>query len=162
MSLRSFLPSYSAELLIVAAMLAVGWLGWWLSPLLLPASDRQLQPLAGCDLHRGACVAETDAGRVELAIQPRPVPVARPFRIEVRTSLPDVRSVEVDFAGETMNMGYNRPRLAAAGPGLWAGEGTIPVCVTGPMLWRATALIDSGGRRLAMPVLFHSDPEVRR
>jgi len=162
MSLRSFLRTYSAELLILAAMLAVGWLGWRLSPLLIPSSDRRLQPQPDCNLHRGACVAETEAGRVELTIEPRPVPIARPFRIEVRTSLPDVRSVEVDFAGETMNMGYNRPRLAATEPGSWTGEGLIPVCVTGPMLWRATVLIDSSGRRLTMPVLFHSDAEVRR
>ena len=152
--LRRYLP----ELTIVAAMIAVGGLGWWLSPLILPASDIELSPPPGCDLHRAPCASRTADGRIELSITPRPVPIAQPFRIEVRTTLAQVRGVEVDFDGVTMSMGYNRPHLKPAGDGLWISEGMLPVCVTGPMLWRATVLVETASKRYAMPVRFDSNP----
>lgn len=154
----SHLRRYLPEIAIVAAMIAVGGLGWWLSPLILPASDVELTPQPGCDLHRAPCVAMTAEGRIELAITPRPVPIAQPFRIEVRTTLAEVRDVAVDFDGETMRMGYNRPRLKPVGDGLWRGEGILPVCITGPMLWRATVLIETAHKRYALPVRFDSNP----
>jgi hypothetical protein len=64
--------------------------------------------------------------------------------------------VEVDFAGIEMNMGLNRPELAARGGGRFAGQVTLPVCITGAMDWQATVLIETGGARIAIPYRFSS------
>lgn len=134
--------------------------GYKLSPLLLPAADVTAVPETGCDLHRRPCVAEVPGGgRVELSVAPRPIPMVTPLQIEVKLAGIEASKVEVDFAGVDMNMGYNRPALAAAGPGRFAGEAMLPVCVTGKMAWQATAIIEAGRRRIAAPFRFNSEPD---
>jgi hypothetical protein len=54
-------------------------------------------------------------------------------------------------------MGYNRPLLAAAKEaGTFAGQGNLPVCITGTMIWQATVLVSSGGKNIAVPFRFES------
>lgn len=144
---------------IVLALLLTGFAGYWFSPLLLPKSDVTATPDPGCDLHRQACGATLpDGGRIELAIGPRPIPTMQPLAVDVRFADSKIRSAAVDFAGVDMNMGYNRPQLAAAGPGRFAGSASLPVCVTGAMAWRATVLLETDRQRIAIPFRFDSKP----
>ena len=53
-------------------------------------------------------------------------------------------------------MGLNRPELVARGDGLFSGEATLPVCITGAMDWQATVLIENGSERIAIPYRFSS------
>ena len=55
----------------------------------------------------------------------------------------DADKVEIDFAGASMNMGYNRQALAPGASGHFAGEATLPVCVTGRMTWQATLMVET-------------------
>ena len=57
----------------------------------------------------------------------------------------------MDFAGETMNMGYNRTALAATGSGRHIGEASLPVCVSGGMNWVVTVQVETGRQRIAVP-----------
>jgi len=59
----------------------------------------------------------------------------------VKTEGADVSSVEVDFVGVGMNMGYNRPALNKIGEGQFTGEATLPVCVRRKMEWEARVLL---------------------
>ena len=128
--------------------------GYKLSPILLPKADLTVQPEAGCDLNRQACAAFLPGGgKVELMSSVHPVPLVKPFQIEVAVRGLDVQSVEVDFAGADMNMGLNRPQLHAAGDGRFVAEASLPVCVTGSMDWRITVLIETGSQRIAIPYL---------
>ncbi len=141
-------------LLLIALVVVVGYK---LSPLLLPKADLTVQPEAGCDLQRRACRAVLpDGGRVELAIAPRPIPMVKPLQVEVRLDGLVATRVEVDFAGVDMNMGLNRPLLAPVAPGLYQGEATLPVCITGAMDWQATVLVETERARLAVPFRFAS------
>ncbi len=136
-------------ILLIALVVVVGYK---LSPLLLPRADVTVQPDPACDLNRSACrVALPDGGQLEVEMNPRPIPMVRPFQIEVKLGGLDATRVAVDFAGVDMNMGFNRPELTARGGGRHAGEVTLPVCITGQMDWQATVLIDSGSRRIAVP-----------
>jgi len=144
---------------ILAALLAIGAAGYWFSPLLLPPADVVALPDAGCDLHVGPCVATlADGGRIQLSITPRPIPTVKPLEIEVQTVGIEPRKVEIDFAGVVMNMGYNRTTLGAAGPGRFAGSASLPVCITGAMLWQATLLVEAGRSRISIPFRFESGP----
>ncbi|HEX9195012.1 MAG TPA: hypothetical protein VF854_03250 [Azonexus sp.] len=141
-------------LLLIALVVVVGYK---LSPLLLPRADVVVQPDPACNLQRQACaVTLPSGGIVELAMGTRPIPMVRPFEVQVTTSGFSPGRVEVDFAGIEMNMGLNRPELAARGNGRFAAQVTLPVCITGAMDWQVTVLIENGSERIAIPWRFGS------
>lgn len=129
--------------------------GFKLSPMLLPKADVTVMPDPACDLQKQACTVTLPAGgKVELSLGDRSIPLVKPFGIRVMTKGFSASRVEVDFVGVDMNMGYNRPQLAAQGEGRYAGEATLPVCITGHMDWQATVLIETGSERIAVPYRF--------
>jgi hypothetical protein len=140
---------------MLVALLAIAIIGHRFSPLLLPKADVSGVVAAGCDLQQGPCTATLpQGGTIEFSITPRPIPFLQTLRVEVDVSGVDAEKVEVDFAGESMKMGYNRGPLAAFGGGRWAGEASLPVCVTGRMTWVATVLVETGRQRIAVPYRF--------
>lgn len=150
---RSFLAD--AAILLALALIAV--VGYKYSPLLLPKADLTLTPTAGCDLNRQACGAPLPGGgMIELAIEPRPIPVVKPMKVTATVVGATPARVELDFAGISMNMGYNRVELAPTTDGRFAGEATLPVCVTGRMAWRATLMVETATQRIAVPFVFEA------
>lgn len=144
--------SLLVDLAMILTLVMVGVVGYKLSPLLLPKADVTASPDAGCDLHVKACGATLPGGgRLGFALTPRPILVTAPLEMVVELDGISVDKVAVDFAGVSMNMGFNRPVLAPAGPGRFAGQTTLPVCVTGRMTWQATVLIETGRTRIAVP-----------
>ncbi|MDI6749183.1 MAG: hypothetical protein QMD73_03260 [Rhodocyclaceae bacterium] len=140
---------------MILALILIGAIGYKLSPLLLPKADLFVQPDAGCDLHRAPCTASLPGGgRLSFSLSPRPIPVATPLDVEVALEGLEAERVKVDFAGVEMSMGYNRPTLRAITAQRHVGQATLPVCVTGRMLWQATVLVESGGQRIAVPFRF--------
>jgi len=136
-------------ILLIALVVVVGYK---LSPILLPKADVTIQPEAGCDLNRQACSAILPGGaKVELLSSIRPVPLVKPFMVQVSITGLSASRVEVDFAGADMNMGLNRPALQDQGNGRFVAEVTLPVCITGQMDWLVTVLIESGNQRIAIP-----------
>jgi hypothetical protein len=143
------------SLAMIAALIAIAVAGQQLSPFLLPKADATGVAAPGCDLQRQACAATLpDGARLQLSITPRPIPFLQALRVEVFVSGVKPRKVEVDFAGASMNMGYNRSELAASGLGRYAGEASLPVCVSGGMTWIATVLIETDRQRIAVPYRF--------
>lgn len=156
---RAPLPSSARRKLlldagIVAALVALGGAGYLLAPLLTPRTDVVL-PQSACDLGAGPCTIELPGGgRVEVAIEPRPIPALKPLRLTAVASGAEVARVEVDFTGVDMNMGYNRPRLDSLGDGRFAGQGSLPVCITGRMPWAATFIVETRRSVVAAPFRF--------
>lgn len=133
--------------------------GYKLSPMLLPKADLTVQPDPSCNLQQQACaVMLPNGGQVELNMATRPIPLVKPFKVEVATRGFTPVRVEVDFAGIDMNMGLNRIALVSGVSGLHSGEATLPVCITGQMDWQATVLVETGGQRIAVPFRFASVP----
>ena len=140
---------------MILALILIAVIGYKLSPLLLPKADVTVNPDPGCNLQLGPCGAPLpDGGRLRLSLTPRPIPVTEPLALVVEVEGPAADKVTVDFAGVSMNMGFNRPTLGPAGPGRFAGQAVLPVCVTGRMTWQATVLVESGSRRIAIPFRF--------
>ena len=145
------------DILIILALGMIAVLGYKYSPLLLPKADLTLMAADGCDLNRESCAAAMPGGgSIELAMTPHPIPVVKPLQVTVTLKGVDANKVELDFQGVAMEMGYNRITLTPAGEGRFTGSATIPVCVTGRMLWRATLLLESDTRRVAVPYLFEA------
>jgi hypothetical protein len=142
---------------IILALGLIAVIGYQFSPLLLPKADLTLTPIDACDLNQQACHVDLpDGGRIELAIAPHPIPVIRPLQATVTFTGLTPAKVELDFAGVAMDMGLNRVTLVPSGPGRYVGETTIPVCVTGRMLWRATLIVETDRRRIAVPFKFEA------
>lgn len=141
--------------LAIAAVGAAAALAWQL-PDYLPKEELRGVPDANCDLQQGACSARLpDGSRLELAFNPRPIPVQQPMSVVVSLNGLEARKVEVDFSGETMNMGFNRATLSPSTPGHHTGEAALSVCVSGGMNWVATVLVETRRQRIAVPFHFH-------
>ena len=152
--LMKFDTSTATTAAMLALLLGIAGAGHYFSPLLLPKADVKAVPSPGCNLQAQACAALLpDGTRIELSITPRPIPILTPLRVEVTLSGIKANRVEIDFAGEAMNMGYNRAELVA-GEGRHTGETSLPVCVSGEMNWVATVLIETDRQRIAAPFRF--------
>lgn len=140
---------------MILALILIGVVGYKLSPLLLPQADATAAPDPGCDLHAGSCgAALPGGGRLSFSLAPRPIPVTAPLEVRVDIEGAAAETVAVDFAGVSMNMGFNRPALTRTGPGRFTGQATLPVCVTGRMTWQATVLVEADRTRIAVPFRF--------
>ena len=143
------------DLAIILTLACIAVVGYKVSPLLLSQAELTIAPSPGCDLNRQACAAELPGGgRLEMEITPRPIPLVKPLQVSVRLSGITADKLEIDFAGRSMSMGYNRQPLVADAPGRYLGQAMLPVCVTGRMAWQATLVIDSAGQKIAIPFLF--------
>ncbi|KAA3621768.1 MAG: hypothetical protein DWQ08_13625 [Proteobacteria bacterium] len=108
-----------------------------------------------CDIQRNACTAAFSGDRrVTLTLSPRPVKPVSPFTVSVDTGAIAARKVKIDFAGEGMDMGFNRPELSASGDNRFEGRATLSVCTLDRMYWRATVLVDTDGGVLTAPFRF--------
>jgi hypothetical protein len=134
---------------LAAAALHVAW------PLLNPqvVATAPLDPQ--CDLRAGACTARLpDGAAVRLELDPKTLPLLEPLRIAVEVEGLRALGVEVDFAGVDMNMGYNRPALAAEDAGRFVGTTVLPVCVRHRMDWEARVLVRTPAGLVAAPFRF--------
>jgi hypothetical protein len=139
--------------MLLLAVAAAALLQVW--PLLYPeiAASAPLDP--DCNLRGAPCTGRLpDGTRVIFAIQPADIPVVVPLQLTVVITGGAVASVEVDFAGVDMNMGYNRVALQPEGPGRFTGTGILPVCVRARMTWEARVLLHTPGGLLAAPFRF--------
>jgi hypothetical protein len=108
-----------------------------------------------CDLQGGPCaLVLPGGGRIELEITPRPIRVLEPMTLSVRLEGLAARTVEVDFSGVDMYMGYNRFALHPQSEGLYTGEGVLPICTEQRMPWEANVLVDAREGMLAAPFRF--------
>lgn len=126
-------------------------------PTLFPAVAEQAVLDPQCDLRAGPCVSVLGDDRsLSLAIEPLTIPVLQPLQLTVDLKGIEASQVEVDFAGAAMNMGFNRVTLNAQGDGRFAGEGRLPVCVRGRMLWEARVLAHTDQGLLSAPYRFET------
>lgn len=157
-TLRSPMSSNNSLLVdsaMILAMILIGIVAYKVSPLLMPKADVTVDSGLGCDLQQGSCgVALPQGGRLQFFMMPRPIPVSEPVQMTVDLEGVAADRVVVDFAGVSMNMGFNRPALEKTSPGHFTGQATLPVCVTGRMTWQATVLVESGQSRIAVPFRF--------
>lgn len=147
----------ASTILILAIGAAIG-AKLWLSPNPEATISAPLDP--ACNLHIGPCSSMLPGGgRIELSIEPRPVPLLRPLRLTVKVEGIDARQVEIDFTGVDMNMGFNRPQLKKEDETHFSGQTTLPVCITGKMAWQASVIVANNRARFVAPFRFITSRE---
>lgn len=150
--------SKSPRLLLIPAVLViavVGVVAYKVWPILNPTIVATATATSPCDLHQGPCTRQFEDGHtVRFSIQPNPIKVMELLTLEVVTSYESPWSVEVDFSGVDMNMGFNRPALKAVGEGRYRGETMLPTCIRGRMIWEADVLIRTAEGYRSAPFRF--------
>ena len=138
-----------------AALVALALYKAW--PLLYPEVLVTAPLDAACDLRSGPCTARfADGVEVRFGMEPRTLAPMVPLRIAADLHGIEPRSVEVDFAGTDMNMGYNRVLLNETAAGRYEGQGTLPVCVRTRMEWEAKVMLHTAAGILVAPFRFET------
>jgi len=142
-------------ILALALIVATGYRQW---------SGKQGLPVVyaevtnNCDLNLTACTATAEnRGDVTLTITPRPIPLVKPIKIVVATTVADVKGVDVDFSGVDMDMGFNRFHLVANGNGEFVGDAMLPVCIRSRMTWEAKVTLQRGGETVVSSYQFDTN-----
>ena len=117
----------------------------------------KVEPDKTCDLQKNACSLNLPGGaKVTLSIAPKPIPLVKKITITVNTSLIDAENVAVDFKGTTMNMGPNNVTLKSAQPGVYTGQGMLPVCIRNSMEWQADVYLQTSEGIVVAPFIFET------
>ena len=80
--------------------------------------------------------------------------MVKPLQLQVALQGMEADSIEVDFAGVDMHMGFNRFKVTRDASGEFSGKGMLPVCVRDAMEWEAQVLIDSDRGLISVPYRF--------
>ena len=144
---------WGIAIFLFAALSGVAIYRVW--PLLNPDVTQSATADAACDLRAGPCMSSLPGGgRISFSITPQNIPVLKPLTLEVKLDGLEASSVEVDFRGIDMNMGFNRSKLDPRGKGTYTGTGTIPVCMRDAMEWEARVLARTDTGLVAAPFRF--------
>ena len=144
---------WGIAIFLFAALSGVAMYRVW--PLLNPDVTESATLDPACDLRAGPCMSSLPGGgRISFSIKPESIPVLKPLTLEVKLDGLEASSVEVDFRGIDMNMGFNRSKLDPLGEGVYTGTGTIPVCIRDAMEWEARVLTRTDAGLVAAPFRF--------
>lgn len=132
-----------------------------------PASGRDVsferntvkaEPAAGCDLGRAPCAADVPGGgRIELSVEPRPIPVLKPLSLTVRVEGLQASAAEVDLTGVDMPMpAFSPARLTEDGPQRFSGTAILPACTQTRMTWQASVLVRADSGEILAPFRFEA------
>ncbi|MBB3230514.1 hypothetical protein [Halomonas stenophila] len=139
------------RLLIVTTLLTLGVMLGYLVRHSLDGDDVQwTPPSTPCDLQAGPCRTELGEGvtlTLDLAGK-GPIHALTVLPLEVQLAGAPAEAAVVTFVGRDMDMGLHRFSLAAAGGGVFRGDGQVALCSEAAMRWRARVVVDTPGGRL--------------
>ena len=110
---------------------------------------------ADCDLHTSACEANfKNDGKITFSITPTPVKPLVPLDLKVEVFNITAQTVQVDFEGIGIYMGYYRPELARQENNVFTGTASLSVCTLDKMSWQATVIIKTDKGPIIAPFRF--------
>lgn len=122
---------------------------WWIG------DTHFVQAPSSCDLHQNSCnVTLKNNISLEFDINPKPIPLMKPLQFRVLLSDIQLPSIEISLFATNMNMGLHTFKLYPKGNGVYEGEGMLPTCVMGNMLWQANLIINAPSESLGAVFYF--------
>jgi len=110
-----------------------------------------------CDLGQGRCTTTLANGAsVSLLLTPQTIRVLHPLSLNVITDGIKVSTVNVDFRGIDMDMGYNNLTLSKEKNGVFIGKTILPACLHAEMKWEARILLSTEKGIMMVPFQFSS------
>lgn len=118
-----------------------------------PATIAAIDP--SCDLHQGKCTTRLANGAsVSLLLTPQTIRALHPLSLNVVTDAINVSTINVDFRGIDMDMGYNSLTLSKEKKGNFVGETILPACIHEEMKWEARVLLTTKKGVIMVPFQF--------
>lgn len=115
-----------------------------------PVTEWQL--IENCNLHTQACISAQGQQGVQLNIDPKPIPIARPLSIQVDLKDIAAETVQLEIAGINMYMGYNQTQLLTQNGRHWEGTSMLAFCTNEAMDWKLSVIItQKDGTQLKTP-----------
>lgn len=112
---------------------------------------------SACDLHTQSCeVTLKDNSLLSLDIEPKTIPLMKPLHFKV-TSNSDLPSIEIKLFATNMNMGFHTVTLKQTAKGIYEGEGMLPTCVMGNMIWQANVILNETSKSQGAIFTFKTD-----
>jgi len=143
--------------MLAVLALSLGAVYYYFKDYFKPQVAQTLDWESECDLRSGSCELQLpDGGSVQFEITPKSIPLLKPMVLDVTVTGKEVESVEVDFAGVSMNMGFNRIKLEAVDGGKFSGTVTLPVCVRNRMDWEADVMLETDAGIIVAPFRFET------
>ncbi|MFP5418406.1 MAG: hypothetical protein ACLGHA_04530 [Gammaproteobacteria bacterium] len=125
--------------LVIAGLVGIALAGFWFRQQADARPVACRDPVAGCSFeHDGAPARLRFSG---------PPGALEAFGLEVRASA--AKRVSAEFQMQGMEMGFNRYDLSPTPGGVFTGQVTLPVCISGRRDWTLFLSID--GTRYAVP-----------
>ena len=124
---------------------------WWVGETNFVSAD------PACDLHKSACeVTLSDGSLLRLDIEPKSIPLMKPLHFKV-TIPSDLPTIEIKLFATNMNMGFHSFKLYAKQNGLYEGEGMLPTCIVGNMIWQANLIVNTSSKSVGATFYFQTD-----
>ncbi|WP_263832078.1 hypothetical protein [Sulfurospirillum oryzae] len=157
------MPSPRFFKILVVEILAVGLIAayvlidakdvyqWWVG------ETNFVSAKASCDLHESACQALlSDGSELSLDIEPKSIPLMKPLHFKV-TSAIDLPTIEIKLFATNMNMGLHTIKLTKSAQGVYEGEGMLPTCIVGNMIWQANVILNQSSHSQGAIFSFKTD-----
>lgn len=110
-----------------------------------------------CNLHDEACsVTLKDGTKLTFEISPKDIPLMKPLHFKV-TSTHVLPSIQLKLFATNMNMGFHTITLKSSNEGLYEGEGSLPTCMLGGMIWQADIILNTPSKSLGALFTFQTD-----
>ncbi|ASC92481.1 hypothetical protein [Sulfurospirillum diekertiae] len=124
---------------------------WWVGETNFVSAD------PACDLHKSACdVTLSDGSLLRLDIEPKSIPLMKPLHFKVTTPS-DLPTIEIKLFATNMNMGLHTINLTKTATGIFEGEGMLPTCIMGNMIWQTNVILNQNKHSLGAVFSFKTD-----
>ena len=97
-----------------------------------------------------------DNTHLSLDIEPKPVPLMKTIRFRVTIEDPSLPFVEATLFATNMNMGLHTFKLLSKGNGLYEGEGMLPTCIVGNMIWQTNIVLNKPAKSIGATFFFQT------
>jgi len=101
-------------------------------------------------------VSLKDGTLLSFDIEPKSIPLMQPlhFKVTANTNLP---AIQLKLFATNMNMGFHSVNLKETSSGVYEGEGVLPTCMVGGMLWQANVVLNERDKSLGAVFTFKTD-----
>lgn len=125
---------------------------WWVG------NTHFVESPANCNLHVSACTLKLPDGMdISFEITPHPIPLMQALRFRVHATNSVLEQVELKLFATNMNMGFHSFTLRKISQGIYEGEGMLPTCVVGNMIWQAHLIFNKPNESVGAIFTFQTD-----
>lgn len=125
---------------------------WWVGQTHFTPAPKE------CNLHNTACNVTLENNlNVTFDISPKPIPLMKTLTFRAQIENIDLPYLELKLFATNMNMGFHSFKLYAKGNGIYEGEGILPTCIVGNMIWQANLILNTSSQSLGAIFSFQTD-----